>query len=96
MLYCSLDDAWGQDIISSEKKIIEKFTEINYNTIIKFLDENPQCRIQILNKYKQNNEIFKYISNIFKLLLKIIENNKDIVILAIISIIFYLLKNLIK
>ena len=96
MLYCSLDDAWGQDIISSEKKIIEKFTEINYDTIIKYLDENPQCRIQILNKYKQNNEIFKYISNIFKLLLKIIENNKDIVILAIISIIFYLLKNLIK
>ena len=96
MLYCSLNDAWGQDIISSEKKIIEKFTEINYKTIIKYLDENPKDRIRILNKYKQNNEIFKYIFNLFKLLLKIIENNKDIIVLAIITIIFYLLKKLIK
>lgn len=96
MLYCSLDDAWGQNTISSEKKIIEKFTEINYNTIIKYLDKNPQHRLKILNKYKQNIEIFKYISNIFKLLLEIIEENKDVIILAIITIIFYLLKNLIK
>lgn len=96
MLYCSLNDAWGQDIISSEKKIIEKFTEINYKTIIKYLDENPKDRIRILNKYNQNNEIFKYISNIFKLLLKIIEDNKDIIVLVIITIIFYLLKKLIK
>lgn len=96
MLYCSLDDAWGQDIISSEKKIIEKFTEINYNTVIKYLNKNPNERIKILNKYNQNIEIFKHISNIFKLLFKIIEENKDIIILAIIAIIFYLLKKLIK
>jgi hypothetical protein len=96
MLYCSLDDAWGQDIISSEKKIIEKFTEINYNTVIKYLDKNPKKRIKILNKYSHNIEIFKNIENIFKLLLKIIENNKDIIVLAIITIIFYLLKKLIK
>ena len=49
MLYCSLNDAWGQGIISSEKKIIEKFTEINYNTVIEFLDKNPKQRIKILN-----------------------------------------------
>jgi hypothetical protein len=96
MLYCSLDDAWGQDIISSEKKIIEKFTEINYKTIIKYLDENPKYKIKILNKYNQNIEIFKHISNIFKLLLRIIEDNKDVIVLAIITIIFYLLKKLIK
>lgn len=96
MLYCSLDDAWGQDIISSEKKIIEKFTEINYNTVIKYLNKNPKQRIKILNKYNQDTEIFKHISNIFKSLLKIIEDNKDVIVLAIITIIFYLLKKLIK
>ena len=67
MLYCSLNDAWGQGIISSEKKIIEKFTEINYNTVIEFLDKNPKQRIKILNKYNHNTEIFKHIENIFKL-----------------------------